>query len=129
MTAFRFRSNMILAFILGVGSVADSETVYSADEMLEEVIVSGVKDPRRDSLISGGTNRSLSSDDVVAPVISTGDMVGQLAGAASNGQGGLFQSYSLRVLVGHESGPKSQAYLLSLTVEREIHSPSFQRHS
>lgn len=96
MTAFRFRSNVILAFILGVGSIADSETVYSADEMLEEVIVSGVKDPRRDSLISGGTNRSLSSDDVVAPVISTGDMVGQLAGAASNGQGGLFQSYSLR---------------------------------
>lgn len=96
MTLFLSKIKAILERTLLTVACAVSSVAYAADSELEEVIVSGVSDPRRGSLTFSGSNRTLSPGDVAAPAISTGEMVGLLPGAASNGQGGLFQSYSLR---------------------------------
>ena len=96
MTTFRYNKKVISKVALVIASFTGLSTALGADEALEEIIVSGVKDPRSGSLISSGSSRLVSPTDVVAPVFSTGELVARLAGAASNGQGGLFQSYSLR---------------------------------
>ncbi len=96
MTAFRCSKKVILTFTIAMACCTGLSSVFAADEVLEEVIVSGVKDPRSGSLISSGSSRLVSPTDIVAPAFSTGELVARLAGAASNGQGGQFQSYSLR---------------------------------
>ncbi len=96
MTTFRCNKKVIPRVTLVIASFTGLSTALAADEALEEIIVSGVKDPRSGSLISSGSSRLVSPTDVVAPAFSTGELVARLAGAASNGQGGLFQSYSLR---------------------------------
>ena len=96
MTTFRCKKKVIPKLTLVTASFSVLSTALAADEALEEIIVSGVKDPRTGSLISSGSSRLVSPTDVVAPPFSTGELVARLAGAASNGQGGLFQSYSLR---------------------------------
>ena len=45
-------------------------SAFAADEVLEEVIVSGAKDPRSGSLISSGSSRLVSPTDIVAPAFS-----------------------------------------------------------
>ena len=96
MTAFRCSTKVILTFTLAMVCFTDLSLAFTGDELLEEVIVSGVKDPRSGSLISNGSSHLVSPAEVVAPVLSTGELVGRLPGAASSGQGGQFQSYSLR---------------------------------
>ena len=96
MTTFRCSKKVIFTFTLAMACCTGLSSAFATDEVLEEVIVSGVKDPRVGSLISSGSSRLMSSEDVVTPVVSTGELVGRLPGAASSGQGGQFQSYSLR---------------------------------
>ena len=96
MTTFRRSKKVILTFTLATTCCFGLSSAFAANEDLEEVVVSGVKDPRSGSLISSGSSRLMSPSDVVAPVLSSGELVGRLPGAASNGQGGQFQSYSLR---------------------------------
>ena len=96
MTTFRCNKKVIPKLTLVIACFIGLSTALAADEALEEIIVSGVKDPRSGSLISSGSSRLVSPTDLVAPAFSTGQLVARLAGAASNGQGGLFQSYSLR---------------------------------
>lgn len=96
MTTFRCKKKVIPKLTLVIASFTGLSTTLAADESLEEIIVSGVKDPRSGSLISSGSSRLVSPSDVVTPVFSTGELVARLAGASRNGQGGLFQSYSLR---------------------------------
>ena len=96
MTTFRCSKKVILTFTLAMPCCTSLPSAFAADEVLEEVIVSGVKDPRNGSLISSGSSRLMSTEDVVAPVLSTGELIGRLPGAATSGQGGQFQSYSLR---------------------------------
>ena len=96
MTTFRSSKKVILTCTLDIACFIGLSSAFAADGDLEEVIVSGVKDPRSGSLISSGSSRLMSPDDVVAPVLSTGELVSRLPGAASSGQGGQLQSYSLR---------------------------------
>lgn len=96
MNTSRCSKKVISKLTLVIASFSGLSTALAADGALEEIIVSGVKDPRSGSLISSGSSRLVSPTDVVAPAFSTGELVARLAGAASNGQGGLFQSYSLR---------------------------------
>ena len=96
MTTFRCDKKVIPNLTLVIASCAGLSTAFAADQALEEIIVSGVTDPRSSSLVSSGSSRLVSPTNVVAPALSIGELVGRLAGAASNGQGGLFQSFSLR---------------------------------
>ena len=96
MTAFRCIKKVPLRFTLAVACCTGLSSALAEDKVLEEIIVSGVKDPRSGSLISSGSSRLVSPEDVVVPVAATGALVDRLPGAASNGQGGQFQSYSLR---------------------------------
>ena len=96
MTALRSHQKAIRGLTVVIATCALASAVYGAEQTLEEIIVSGVKDPRHGSLIRSSASKILSPGDVVGPIISVGEMVGRLPGAASNGQGGVFQSYSLR---------------------------------
>lgn len=96
MTALRSHQKAIRGLTVVIATCALASAVYGAEQRLEEIIVSGVKDPRHGSLIRSSASKILSPGDVVGPIISVGEMVGRLPGAASNGQGGVFQSYSLR---------------------------------
>ena len=96
MNTFRRNKKVIPKLTLVIACFIGLSTALAADEALEEIIVSGLKDPRSGSLISSGSSRLVSPTDLVAPAFSTGQLVARLAGAASNGQGGLLQSYSLR---------------------------------
>ena len=96
MTTFCCNKKVIPELTLVIASFSGLSTPLASDEALEEVIVSGVKDPRSGSLISSGSSRLVSPTDLVAPAFSTGELVARLAGVANNGQGGLFQSYSMR---------------------------------
>ena len=94
MTTFRCKKEVIT--LLAMACCTGLSSAFATDETLEEIIVSGVKDPRSGSLISGSASRLVSPANSAAPLLSVGELVGRLPGAASNGQGGLFQSYSLR---------------------------------
>ncbi len=96
MTTFCCNKKVIPKLTLVIASFSGLSTPLAADEALEEIIVSGVEDPRSGSLISSGSSRLVSPTELVAPAFSTGELVARLAGVASNGQGGLFQSYSMR---------------------------------
>ena len=96
MNTFRRNKKVIPKLTLVIACFIGLSTALAADEALEEIIVSGLKDPRSGSLINSGSSRLVSPTDLVAPAFSTGQLVARLAGAASNGQGGLLQSYSLR---------------------------------
>ena len=96
MTTFCCNKEVIPKLTLVIASFSGLSTPLAADEVLEEITVSGVKDPRSGSLISSGSSRLVSPTDLVTPAFSTGELVARLAGVASNGQGGLFQSYSMR---------------------------------
>ena len=91
MTAFRCIKKVPLRFTLAVACCTGLSSALAEDKVLEEIIVSGVKDPRSGSLISSGSSRLVSPEDVVVPVAATGALVDRLPGAASNGQGGQFQ--------------------------------------
>ena len=63
---------------------------------LEEVVVSGVADPRMGSLLTSTEIRTTSADEQITLPLSIGSLADALPGVSLNGQGGLFQSYSMR---------------------------------
>ena len=65
---------------------------------LEEVVVSGVADPRMGSLLTSTEIRTTSADEQITLPLSIGSLADALPGVSLNGQGGLFQSYSMRGL-------------------------------
>ena len=74
-----------------------SMSVAAADSaQLEEVLVSGVVDPRMGSLLTSTEIRTTSVEEQVTLPLSAGSLVDSLPGVSLNGQGGLFQSYSMR---------------------------------
>ena len=74
-----------------------SMSVAAADSaQIEEVLVSGVVDPRMGSLLSSTEIRTTSVEEQITLPLSAGSLVDALPGVSLNGQGGLFQSYSMR---------------------------------
>ena len=74
-----------------------SMSVAAADSaQLEEVLVSGVADPRMGSLLTSTDIRTTSVEEQITLPLFTGSLADALPGVSSNGQGGLFQSYSMR---------------------------------
>ena len=74
-----------------------SMSVAAADSaQLEEVIVSGVADPRIGSLLTSTEVRTTSEEEQITLPLSIGSLADALPGVSLNGQGGLFQSYSMR---------------------------------
>ncbi len=63
---------------------------------LEEVVVSGVADPRMGSLLTSTDIRTTSAEEQITLPLSVGSLADALPGVSLNGQGGLFQSYSMR---------------------------------
>ncbi|MDA8662291.1 TonB-dependent receptor [Luminiphilus sp.] len=74
--------------------VAVSSVTQSA--VLEEVIVSGTVDPRVSELVTGQGTRSITRQEQINLALSPADLMVAIPGVAASGQGGLFQSYSLR---------------------------------
>ncbi len=74
-----------------------SSSLVAADSArLEEVVVSGVADPRMGSLLTSTEIRTTSADEQITLPLSIGSLADALPGVSLNGQGGLFQSYSMR---------------------------------
>ena len=63
---------------------------------LEEVVVSGVTDPRMGSLLTSTEIRTISAEEQITLPISAASLADAIPGVSLNGQGGLFQSYSMR---------------------------------
>lgn len=70
--------------------------VAADSSQLEEVLVSGTADPRLGSLLTSTEIRSLSEEEQISLALSPASLASAIPGVALNGQGGLFQSYSLR---------------------------------
>lgn len=74
-----------------------SASLSAADPTrLEEVVVSGVADPRIGSLLTSTEIRTTSVEEQITLPLSIGSLADALPGVSLNGQGGLFQSYSMR---------------------------------
>ena len=74
-----------------------SSSLAAADSArLEEVVVSGVADPRMGSLLTSTEIRTTSAEEQITLPLSIGSLADALPGVSLNGQGGLFQSYSMR---------------------------------
>ena len=74
-----------------------SSSLVAADSArLEEVVVSGVADPRMRSLLTSTEIRTTSAAEQITLPLSIGSLANALPGVSLNGQGGLFQSYSMR---------------------------------
>ena len=74
-----------------------STSLVAADSArLEEVVVSGVADPRMRSLLTSTEIRTTSAAEQITLPLSIGSLADALPGVSLNGQGGLFQSYSMR---------------------------------
>ena len=74
-----------------------STSLVAADSArLEEVVVSGVADPRMRSLLTSTEIRTTSAAEQITLPLSIGSLADALPGVSLDGQGGLFQSYSMR---------------------------------
>jgi iron complex outermembrane receptor protein len=85
---------LALGVVLNLG--AFSASTHATSGVLEEVIVSGKADPRLSSLLTGTEVRSISEDEQITASLSPASLAEAIPGVSMNGQGGLFQSYSLR---------------------------------
>lgn len=85
-------------FVIGglTVSVIDASEAIADTTTLEEVLVSGTADPRFGSLLTSTEVRRISQEEQVTLPLSPASLAEALPGVALNGQGGLFQSYSLR---------------------------------
>lgn len=85
-------------FVIGglAVSVIDASEAIADTTTLEEVLVSGTADPRFGSLLTSTEVRRISQEEQVTLPLSPASLAEALPGVALNGQGGLFQSYSLR---------------------------------
>lgn len=77
-------------------TLCSASTLAADSTRLEEVVVSGVADPRMESLLTSTEIRTTSADDQITLPLSIGSLADALPGVSLNGQGGLFQSYSMR---------------------------------
>jgi hypothetical protein len=80
---------VVFLLLVAVSSVTQSS-------VLEEVIVSGTVDPRMSELVTGQGTRSVTRQEQISLALSPADLMVAIPGVAASGQGGLFQSYSLR---------------------------------
>ena len=80
---------MVFLLLVAVSSVTQSS-------VLEEVIVSGSVDPRVSELVTSQGTRSVTRQEQISLALSPADLMVAIPGVAASGQGGLFQSYSLR---------------------------------
>ena len=80
---------MVFLLLVAVSSVTQSS-------VLEEVIVSGTVDPRVSELVTSQGTRSVARQEQISLALSPADLMVAIPGVAASGQGGLFQSYSLR---------------------------------
>ena len=83
------RSRLVSLLLVVVSSVTQSA-------VLEEVVVSGTVDPRVSELVTGQGTRSITHQEQISLALSPVDLMVAIPGVAASGQGGLFQSYSLR---------------------------------
>ena len=89
------RANVIAcsAFTL---TLCSTSPLAADSTRLEEVVVSGFADPRMGSLLTSTEIRTTSADEQITLPLSIGSLADALPGVSLNGQGGLFQSYSMR---------------------------------
>ena len=85
---------LALGVVLSLG--AFSASTHANTGVLEEILVSGKADPRLSSLLTGTEVRSISEDEQITSSLSPASLAEAIPGVSMNGQGGLFQSYSLR---------------------------------
>ena len=83
------RYQVVFLLLVAVSSVTQSA-------VLEEVVVSGTVDPRVSELVTGQGTRSITHQEQISLALSPVDLMVAIPGVAASGQGGLFQSYSLR---------------------------------
>lgn len=83
------RYQVVFLLLVAVSSVTQAA-------VLEEVIVSGTVDPRVSELVTGQGTRSITRQEQISLALSPADLMVAIPGVAASGQGGLFQSYSLR---------------------------------
>jgi outer membrane receptor protein involved in Fe transport len=83
------RYQVVFLLLVAVSSVTQAA-------VLEEVIVSGTVDPRVSELVTGQATRSITRQEQISLALSPADLMVAIPGVAASGQGGLFQSYSLR---------------------------------
>ncbi len=83
------RYRVVVLLLVTLSSVTQSA-------VLEEVIVSGTVDPRVSELVTGQGIRSVTRQEQISLALSPADLMVAIPGVAASGQGGLFQSYSLR---------------------------------
>ena len=90
--------NFLNPLLFSVVSLSSTVSPLAAADspQLEEVLVSGVADPRLGSLLTSAEIRTTSEKDQVTLPLSPASLAEALPGVALNGQGGLFQSYSMR---------------------------------
>ena len=89
------RANVIAcsAFTL---TLCSTSPLAADSTRLEEVVVSGFADPRMGSLLTSTEIRTTTADEQITLPLSIGSLADALPGVSLNGQGGLFQSYSMR---------------------------------
>ena len=87
---------IFLALGVVLSSGAFSASTHANTGVLEEVLVSGKADPRLSSLLTGTEVRSISEDEQITSSLTPASLAEAIPGVSMNGQGGLFQSYSLR---------------------------------
>ena len=86
----------IIAYSAFTLALSSSSPVTADSTQLEEVVVSGVADPRIGSLLTSTEIRTTSAEEQITLPLSIGSLADALPGVSLNGQGGLFQSYSMR---------------------------------
>ena len=89
------RANVIACSVFTL-TLCSSSLVAADSTRLEEVVVSGVADPRMGSLLTSTEIRTTSAEEQITLPLSIGSLADALPGVSLNGQGGLFQSYSMR---------------------------------
>ena len=86
----------IIAYSAFTLPLFSSSFAAAGSPQLEEVLVSGVMDPRMGSLLTSTEIRTTSVEEQITLPLSAGSLADALPGVSLNGQGGLFQSYSMR---------------------------------
>ena len=89
------RANVIACSVFTL-TLCSTSPLAADSTRLEEVVVSGVADPRMESLLTSTEIRTTSADEQITLPLSIGSLADALPGVSLNGQGGLFQSYSMR---------------------------------
>ena len=79
-----------------VAAIVLVSCVAKADQAIEEIRVTGERNLLNQSLYVDGSQQTITLDQQVSLNRTVGDLIERLPGVSLNGQGGLFQSYSVR---------------------------------